>query len=97
MRPGGNRGVVQARTGVTLAGQAGIGDHAEIGAGATLTGRAGVASRATVPPGAVVSGMPAAPHREFLKRAALVARLPELVRRLEALERAAGRRGKEGR
>jgi UDP-3-O-[3-hydroxymyristoyl] glucosamine N-acyltransferase len=74
--------------GVVLAGQAGIGDHAEIGAGAVLTGQAGVVTRGTVDPGAVVSGMPAAPHREFLKRSAIFARLPELVRRLAALERA---------
>ena len=60
-----------------------------------MTGRAGSRlGRARSLPGAVVSGMPAAPHREFLKRAALVARLPELVRRLEALEKAAPGRGK---
>lgn len=80
---------------VTLAGQVGIGDHVEIGDGATLTGQAGIPSRSTVAAGAVVSGYPPAPHREFLKRAALVARLPELVRRLAELERAARRgRGK---
>jgi UDP-3-O-[3-hydroxymyristoyl] glucosamine N-acyltransferase len=80
---------------VTLAGQAGVGDHVTVGDGATVTGGGGVASGGRVPPGAVVSGMPAAPHREFLKRAALVARLPELVRRLERLERAAPGRGKD--
>ena len=77
---------------VTLAGQAGIGDHAEIGDGAIVTGQAGVVSAGRIPPGSVVSGMPAAPHREFLKRAAWLARLPELVRRLEELEKKARRR-----
>ena len=72
---------------VTLAGQAGIGDHAGVEDGATVTAQGGVVSRGVVPPGAVVSGMPAAPHREFLKRAAFVARLPELARRLEAVEK----------
>ncbi len=79
----------------TLAGQAGVGDHATVGEGSTLTGQSGVLTAGNVPPGAVVSGMPAAPHREFLKRAALIGRLPELLRRLATLERAAGGRGKD--
>lgn len=74
----------------TLAGQVGVSDHATVGDGATVTGQAGIVRHAEVPPGAVVSGMPGAPHREFLRRAALIARLPELVRRLEELERRAG-------
>ncbi len=75
---------------VTLAGQAGIGDHVTVKDGAILTGRAGIPSRGVVPPGAVLSGYPPAPHRDFLKRAALIARLPELVARLEKLEKSAG-------
>lgn len=78
----------------TLAGQAGIGDHATVGDAATVTGQAGILSGGSVPPGAVLSGMPAAPHREFLKRAALTARLPEILRRIEGLEKAAPGRGK---
>ncbi|MEP6802369.1 MAG: UDP-3-O-(3-hydroxymyristoyl)glucosamine N-acyltransferase [Acidobacteriota bacterium] len=82
---------------VTLAGQAGVGDHATLGDGSVATGRAGIASRAVVPAGAVLSGYPAAPHRDFLKRAALTARLPELVARLEKLEKSAvPGRGKRG-
>ncbi|HEU5249564.1 MAG TPA: UDP-3-O-(3-hydroxymyristoyl)glucosamine N-acyltransferase [Thermoanaerobaculia bacterium] len=69
----------------TLAGQVGVNDHVTVGRGAIATGQAGVTG--SIAPGEVVSGMPAAPHREFLRRAALVARLPELSRRLEALER----------
>lgn len=72
---------------VTLAGQAGIGDHATLGDGVVATGRAGIVTGTTVPAGAVVSGMPALPHREFLKRAAWLGRLPELLRRVESLER----------
>ena len=79
---------------VTLAGQAGVGDHAKLGDGATATGQAGIPSGANVPAGAVLSGFPPAPHRDFLRRAALVARLPELLRRLEQLEKAAAGRGK---
>jgi UDP-3-O-[3-hydroxymyristoyl] glucosamine N-acyltransferase len=72
---------------VTLAGQVGISDHVEVGDGAILTGQAGIPIGGKVPPGAVLSGMPAAPHRDFLKSAALLARLPELARRLDALEK----------
>ena len=75
---------------VTFGGQAGIGDHATVGDGATATARAGIPSRAVVPAGAVLSGYPPAPHRNFLKSAALTARLPELVARLEKLEKSAG-------
>jgi UDP-3-O-[3-hydroxymyristoyl] glucosamine N-acyltransferase len=73
--------------GAVLAGQAGISDHAEVGDRATVTGQGGVVRGGIVPPGTVVSGMPTAPHREFLRRAAWVARLPELARRLDALEK----------
>lgn len=81
--------------GAVLAGQVGISDHAEVGDGATVTGQGGVVRGGVVPPGSVVSGMPTAPHREFLRRAAWLARLPELARRLEALEKNA--RSSEGR
>jgi UDP-3-O-[3-hydroxymyristoyl] glucosamine N-acyltransferase len=69
----------------TLAGQVGVNDHVTVGKGAIATGQAGVTG--SIASGEVVSGMPAAPHRDFLRRAALVARLPELARRLEALEK----------
>jgi UDP-3-O-[3-hydroxymyristoyl] glucosamine N-acyltransferase len=81
---------------VTLAGQAGVADHVTIGDGAVATAQSGIVTGATVEPGALVSGMPAAPHREFLKRAAWVAKLPELARRLEALERRLAEAGPGG-
>jgi UDP-3-O-[3-hydroxymyristoyl] glucosamine N-acyltransferase len=81
---------------VTLAGQAGVADHATIGDGAIATAQSGIVTGGKVEAGAVVSGMPAAPHREFLKRAALIARLPELARRVEALERRLAEAGKGG-
>ena len=69
---------------VTLAGQAGVADHVEMGDGSTATGGTGVSS--SVPAGIAVSGLPSIPHREFLRRAALVGRLPDLIRRMQALE-----------
>ncbi|MFN2387656.1 MAG: UDP-3-O-(3-hydroxymyristoyl)glucosamine N-acyltransferase [Thermoanaerobaculia bacterium] len=69
---------------VTLAGQAGVADHLEMGDGSTATGGTGVS--ANVPAGVAVSGLPSIPHREFLRRAALVGRLPDMIRRLQALE-----------
>jgi UDP-3-O-[3-hydroxymyristoyl] glucosamine N-acyltransferase len=71
---------------VTLGGQAGIKGHIRIGDGATVAGQAGVFG--DVPAGATVSGYPARPHRESLRGQALVLRLPELLKRLRALERA---------
>ncbi|HEV8352828.1 MAG TPA: UDP-3-O-(3-hydroxymyristoyl)glucosamine N-acyltransferase [bacterium] len=71
-----------------LAGQAGVVDHVTIGAGAVLLARA--AALSDVSPGTVVSGSPAFAHRDELKASAILRRLPELVERLRALERAAG-------
>jgi UDP-3-O-[3-hydroxymyristoyl] glucosamine N-acyltransferase len=41
-----------------------------------------------VPAGATVSGYPARPHREALRAQAGLFRLPQLMKRLRALERA---------
>lgn len=69
---------------VTLAGQAGIPGHLTIGDGATVAAQAGVFG--DVPAGAVYSGYPARPHKESLRAQASLARLPNLVKRLRALE-----------
>jgi UDP-3-O-[3-hydroxymyristoyl] glucosamine N-acyltransferase len=71
---------------VTLAGQAGIPGHVTIGDGATVGAQAGVFG--DVPAGEVYSGYPARPHRESLRSQASVSRLPKLVERIRALERA---------
>lgn len=70
--------------GALLAGQAGVRDHVTIGAGAVVLGKAGVTKH--VPPGATVSGYPAREHRAQLRLEAAVLRLPDILRRLEALE-----------
>ena len=58
----------------------------EIGDGATIAAQAGVFG--DVPAGATYSGYPARPHRESLRMYAALARLPGLLDRLRALERA---------
>jgi UDP-3-O-[3-hydroxymyristoyl] glucosamine N-acyltransferase len=71
---------------VTLGGQAGIQGHIRIGDGATVAGQAGVFG--DVPAGATVSGYPARPHKDSLRAQAGLFRLPQLMKRLRALERA---------
>jgi UDP-3-O-[3-hydroxymyristoyl] glucosamine N-acyltransferase len=71
---------------VTIGGQAGIKGHIEIGAGATIAAQAGVFG--DVAPGTTVSGYPARPHKESLRAQAGMFRLPALLKRLRALERA---------
>jgi UDP-3-O-[3-hydroxymyristoyl] glucosamine N-acyltransferase len=71
--------------GVTLAGQAGLQGHITIGDGATIGGQAGVFS--DVPAGATYSGYPARPHKEAMRVQGAVFKLPELIKRLRALER----------
>ena len=68
-----------------LGGQAGIGGHVEIGQGAQVAGQAGVFG--DVPAGAVYSGYPARPHKEALRAQAALFRLPEMLKKLRALER----------
>lgn len=72
--------------GVTLAGQVGIPGHVTIGDGATIAAQAGVFG--DVPAGAVYSGYPARPHKEALRAQAALFRLPEVMKRIRALERA---------
>jgi len=70
--------------GVVLAGQTGVKDHVTIGDGVQAGARAGLWG--DQPPGALVSGNPARPHREEMRINAALGRLPELLRRVRALE-----------
>jgi UDP-3-O-[3-hydroxymyristoyl] glucosamine N-acyltransferase len=72
--------------GAVLGGQAGIGGHLEIGAGARIGAQGGVT--ADVPAGESYSGYPARPHREALRAQGALFRLPELMKRVRALENA---------
>lgn len=69
---------------VRLGGQAGLAGHVRVGDGAQVAAQGGVIG--DVPPGVIVSGYPARPHREALRAEAALRRLPELVRRVRALE-----------
>jgi UDP-3-O-[3-hydroxymyristoyl] glucosamine N-acyltransferase len=69
---------------VKIAGQVGTRGHMHIGTGATVAGGSGVWG--DVPDGAMVSGNPARPHREEMRMQANIRKLPELIKRVKALE-----------
>jgi len=71
---------------VTVAGQVGIVGHVNIGDNTILTARTGV--NANVEGGQTYGGKPATPILEQLKLEVLVRRLPKLVERVKALEKA---------
>ncbi len=69
---------------VVLGGQAGIGGHITLGKGMKAGGQAGITS--DVAPGSFVNGTPAIPYLLERKIAVLQQRLPDLFRRVDALE-----------
>jgi UDP-3-O-[3-hydroxymyristoyl] glucosamine N-acyltransferase len=70
---------------VVMAGQVGVRDHVHIGAGAVLGAMSGITN--DVPAQARMLGTPASPEREQKARFAAIAKLPELRKRVAALER----------
>jgi UDP-3-O-[3-hydroxymyristoyl] glucosamine N-acyltransferase len=68
-----------------LAGQVGVADHVTIGAGAILTAKSGVPN--DVPAGEVWSGIPSRPTSEQKRIWAGESQLPELIKRVRALEK----------
>ena len=68
-----------------IAGQAGISGHLTIGDDATVGPRSGVAR--SVPEGAVVMGEIAMEHRRWLRVQRMVPKLPEMGKRIAALEK----------
>ena len=70
---------------VILAGQVGIAGHCNVGDGAILTAQSGVSH--DVPPGKMVSGSPAFDNRLWLRAVSIFQRLPELIKRLDRLEK----------
>jgi len=73
---------------VILAGQVGAAGHLTIGDRAIVTAQTGIPN--DIEPGTLSSGYPAIDNKTWLKSSALFKRLPELLKRIEALERKAG-------
>ncbi len=71
--------------GVMIGGQAGLVGHIKIGDGAKVAAQAGVAK--DLSPGEVVSGTPAISHMQFLRASSALKRLPELVKKVQELQR----------
>ena len=68
-----------------LAGQVGVADHVTIGAGAILTAQSGVPS--DVPAGEIWGGYPSRPMADTRRIWASERQLPELIKRVRALEK----------
>ncbi len=69
---------------VTLAGQAGIIGHVSVGDNVVIAARAGVTK--TIPSNSCVSGFPAKPHTVAKRINACVQNLPDLYKKVKALE-----------
>jgi UDP-3-O-[3-hydroxymyristoyl] glucosamine N-acyltransferase len=70
---------------VVLAGQVGIINHLHIGDGVQVTAQSGVGH--DVPAGQKISGSPAFDNSQWLRAVSVFQKLPELYRRLRAMER----------
>jgi len=70
---------------VILAGQTGVAGHCAVGDGVVLTAQSAVSH--DVPPGKVISGSPGFDNRVWLRAVTIFQRLPELLKRLDRLER----------
>ncbi len=71
---------------VTIAGQVGFVGHIEVGDDTTFGAQAGVTK--SIPAGITVSGYPAREHQQARREEAARRRLPELLKRVRALEKA---------
>jgi len=78
-------GSVEVGRNVQIGGQAGFGGHLSVGDDAIVGGQAGVTK--DVGPGTFVSGYPAMLHNKAMKTHAHVMRLPELKKKVAALEK----------
>lgn len=70
---------------VTIAGQAGLAGHLRIGDRVTIGAKAGVMNH--IPEGQSWLGAPARPDRDMKRQLIAIERLPDLVRRVQELER----------
>jgi UDP-3-O-[3-hydroxymyristoyl] glucosamine N-acyltransferase len=80
---------------VILAGQTGIAGHCAVGDGVILTAQSAVSH--DVPPGKMISGSPGFDNRVWLRAVTIFQRLPELLKRLDRVEkRLAAQESSEG-
>jgi UDP-3-O-[3-hydroxymyristoyl] glucosamine N-acyltransferase len=70
---------------VILAGQTGIAGHCSVGDGAILTAQSAVSH--DVAPGKMISGSPGFDNRVWLRAVTIFQRLPELLKRIDRLEK----------
>ncbi|MGA2351941.1 MAG: UDP-3-O-(3-hydroxymyristoyl)glucosamine N-acyltransferase [Terracidiphilus sp.] len=70
---------------VILAGQAGVAGHCTVGDGVILTAQTGVSH--DIPAGKTISGSPGFDNRVWLRAVTIFQRLPELLKRLDRLEK----------
>ena len=70
---------------VVLAGQVGVAGHIQIGDYVMAGGQSGIAS--DVPAGEIISGSVSMPHKTWLKVQRIMPRLPELMKKITALEK----------
>jgi UDP-3-O-[3-hydroxymyristoyl] glucosamine N-acyltransferase len=70
---------------VILAGQAGIAGHCTVGDGVILTAQSAVSH--DVPAGKMISGSPGFDNRIWLRAVSIFQRLPELLKRIDRLEK----------
>ena len=70
---------------VILAGQAGVAGHCTVGDGVILTAQSGISH--DIPAGKTISGSPGFDNRVWLRAVTIFQRLPELLKRLDRLEK----------
>ncbi len=73
-----------------FAGQVGIADHVEIGDNVVVLAQSGVESKAKISSGEIMFGTPARPVMEEKRIIASLGRLPEMVKRLNRIEKKLG-------
>ena len=78
---------------VILAGQSAVAGHCSIGDGAILTAQSAVSH--DVAPGKMVSGSPGFDNRVWLRAVTIFQRLPELLKRLDRVEKAVAAKSSE--
>ncbi|MGE4263091.1 MAG: UDP-3-O-(3-hydroxymyristoyl)glucosamine N-acyltransferase [Desulfovibrio sp.] len=86
-------GSTKLGNGVVLAGQAGLRDNITLGDGVQVAAQSGVGQ--DLPPGTIVGGSPSMDAATFLKVSLTLPKLPELMRRVKRLEKAAEGQDKE--